>query len=80
MSDQIKQLESTVTVLKSRLFDQGEELNSIKATAQTMSEALQAIVTDLGMQPDENGNVTLTDIVEAVKALIKTEEPVEEAE
>lgn len=80
MSDQIKQLESTVTVLKSRLFDQGEELNSIKATAQNMSEALQAIVTDLGIQPDENGNVTLTDIVEAVKALIKTDEPVEEAE
>lgn len=80
MSDQIKQLESTVTVLKSRLFDQGEELNSIKLTAQNMSEALQAIVTDLGIQPDENGNVTLTDIVEAVKALIKTDEPVEEAE
>lgn len=59
--------------LKSRILDTQDALHQTQQQAHELSGALTAIAQIVGILPDENGNVSLETIVEAVRGLIPSE-------
>lgn len=78
MSNQHEQM---INVLKVRLFDTQEKAAFLEGQLKDRERVLMELVRILGIQPDENGTVSLDAIVEEVKALLpKDEEAAEAAE
>lgn len=78
MSNQHEQM---INVLKVRLFDTQEKAAFLEGQLKDRERVLMELVRILGIQPDENGTVSLDAIVEEVKALLpKDEEAAEEVE
>ncbi|XAO14459.1 tail fiber assembly chaperone [Escherichia phage FL15] len=77
MSNQHEQM---INVLKVRLFDTQEKAAFLEAQLKDRERVLMELVRILGIQPDENGTVSLDAIVEEVKALLPKDEAAEDAE
>lgn len=65
--------EQVVIETKAKLFDAHEEIQALRQGNQELSVALQEIATIVNVQPNDEGNVQLSDIVDAVKALAPVE-------
>lgn len=76
MSNQHEQM---INVLKVRLFDTQEKAAFLEGQLKDRERVLMELVRILGIQPDENGTVSLDDIVEEVKALLPKDEAAEDA-
>lgn len=75
MSNQHEQM---INVLKVRLFDTQEKASFLEGQLKDRERVLMELVRILGIQPDENGTVSLDAIVEEVKALLPKDEEAEE--
>ncbi|AEO97083.1 chaperone for long tail fiber formation [Salmonella phage vB_SenM-AKM_NP4] len=71
MTDKIKQLEATVTVLKARLFDLNEQFAETTNTVQSLSDLVSKIVEKIGLEVVE-GQVTFEAILEKIDELTAT--------
>ncbi|AAQ15382.1 hypothetical protein MWV29_001452 [Escherichia coli] len=76
MSNQHEQM---INVLKVRLFDTQEKAAFLEGQLKDRERVLMELVRILGIQPDENGTVSLDAIVEEVKALLPKDEAAEDA-
>lgn len=76
MSNQHEQM---INVLKVRLFDTQEKAAFLEGQLKDRERVLMELVRILGIQPDENGTVSLDSIVEEVKALLPKDEAAEDA-
>ncbi|MGL4521312.1 MAG: hypothetical protein ACRCWQ_01950 [Bacilli bacterium] len=70
MSQEIQQLQAQLRDLKVRVFDAEETL---KANGKSFSEVMQKLVETLQVQGDEQGNVSIDDIVARAAELVQTE-------
>ncbi len=75
MSNQHEQM---INVLKVRLFDTQEKAAFLEGQLKDRERVLMELVRILGIQPDENGTVSLDAIVEEVKSLLPKDEAAEE--
>ncbi|ANA49483.1 tail fiber chaperone [Salmonella phage vB_SnwM_CGG4-1] len=73
MTDKIKQLEATVTVLKARLFDLNEQFAETNNTVQSLNDLVSKIVEKIGLEVIE-GQVTFEAILEKIDELTATPE------
>lgn len=64
-----EQLQTQIQSLKIRLFDAGEQLQNAAATVQELQGALGQIAQLSGVAADEQGQITIQSIIDAVKAL-----------
>lgn len=76
MSNQHEQM---INVLKVRLFDTQEKAAFLEGQLKDRERVLMELVRVLGIQPDENGTVSLDAIVEEVKELLPKDEAAEDA-
>ena len=76
MSNQHEQM---INVLKVRLFDTQEKAAFLEGQLKDRERVLMELVRILGIQPDENGTVSLDAIVEEVKELLPKDEAAEGA-
>lgn len=76
MSNQHEQM---INVLKVRLFDTQEKASFLEGQLKDRERVLMELVRILGIQPDENGTVSLDAIVEEVKELLPKDEAAEDA-
>lgn len=76
MSNQHEQM---INVLKVRLFDTQEKAAFLEGQLKDRERVLMELVRILGIQPDENGTVSLDAIVEEVKELLPKDEAAEDA-
>lgn len=77
MEQRVKQLEGITNNLKIRLFDAQEQIAFMNDQIKEREDVLMEIVKLANVQPNENGEVGFGDIVEAVRALIPVEVPVD---
>lgn len=66
--------EQQVILLKAQLFDVNELLRQSQGQVQELSGTIQEIVNIAQIQGNEEGHVTLADVVETVKALVADNE------
>uniref|UniRef100_A0AB38ZCV0 Tail fiber chaperone n=1 Tax=Acinetobacter phage vB_AbaSt_W16 TaxID=3116434 RepID=A0AB38ZCV0_9CAUD len=66
--------EQQVILLKAQLFDVNELLRHAQGQVQELSGTIQEIVNIAQIQGNEEGHVTLADVVETVKALVADNE------
>ncbi|AEJ90209.1 tail fiber chaperone [Acinetobacter phage ZZ1] len=66
--------EQQVILLKAQLFDVNELLRQAQGQVQELSGTIQEIVNIAQIQGNEEGHVTLADVVETVKALVADNE------
>ncbi|QPB08879.1 hypothetical protein CPT_Metamorpho_127 [Klebsiella phage Metamorpho] len=64
-----EQMQVQVDTLKVRIFDLSETLSQVEASRTQYGEALSAIAEAVGLTANEQGAVSLEDIVGAVRAL-----------
>ena len=62
-----EQLQTQVDTLKIRVFDLSETLSQVEASRAQYGEALSAIAEAVGLTANEQGTVSLEDIVKAVR-------------
>lgn len=73
-----QQHEQMVNVLKVRLFDAQEKASFLEGQLKDRERVLMDLVRILGVEPDDQGVVSLEEVVEKVKALLPKEEAKEE--
>lgn len=73
-----QQHEQMINVLKVRLFDAQEKASFLEGQLKDRERVLMDLVRILGVEPDEQGVVSLEEVVEKVKALLPKEEAKEE--
>lgn len=76
-AEKIKELETQVVVLKSRLFDTQEAAERVLAEANQVRELLGEIVKTLQIPTGENGEVKFEEILSAVQAVVPEQESAE---
>lgn len=76
-AEKIKELETQVVVLKSRLFDTQEAAERVLAEANQVRELLGEIVKTLQIPTGENGEVKFEEILSAVQAVAPEQESAE---
>ncbi|WCZ66413.1 hypothetical protein [Yersinia phage MHG19] len=74
---QIQQVQQQIAEYKIRLFDTQEAVAHLEATNKELQGALGEIATHLGLTPNDEGAIMLTDVVAAVKARIGVDAEVE---
>lgn len=70
--------EQMINVLKVRLFDAQEKASFLEGQLKDRERVLMDLVRILGVEPDDQGVVSLEEVVEKVKALLPKEEAKEE--
>lgn len=73
-----QQHEQMINVLKVRLFDAQEKASFLEGQLKDRERVLMDLVRILGVEPDDQGVVSLEEVVEKVKALLPKEEAKEE--
>lgn len=73
-----QQHEQMINVLKVRLFDAQEKASFLEGQLKDRERVLMDLVRILGVEPDDQGVVSLEEVVEKVKALLPKEEAREE--
>lgn len=73
-----QQHEQMINVLKVRLFDTQEKAAFLEGQLKDRERVLMDLVRILGVEPDDQGVVSLEEVVEKVKALLPKEEAKEE--
>jgi len=73
-----QQHEQMINVLKVRLFDAQEKASFLEGQLKDRERVLMDLVRILGVEPDEQGVVSLEEVVEKVKALLPKEEAKDE--
>lgn len=66
-----EQLQTQIQSLKIRLFDAGEQLQNAAATIQELQGALGQIAQLTGVTADEQGQITIQSIIEAVRVAVE---------
>lgn len=73
-----QQHEQMINVLKVRLFDAQEKASFLEGQLKDRERVLMDLVRILGVEPDDQGVVSLEEVVEKVKALLPKEETKDE--
>lgn len=73
-----QQHEQMINVLKVRLFDAQEKAAFLEGQLKDRERVLMDLIRILGVEPDDQGVVSLEEVVEKVKALLPKEEAKEE--
>lgn len=69
--------EQQVVLLKAQMFDMTQVQQQLQGQVQELSGAIQEIVNIAQIQGNEQGQVTLEDVVKTVAALVDDNAPVE---
>lgn len=75
MSNQNQTPEQIITELKAQLFDAGQVSQHLNAQLQEAQGVLQTIAQTLTLTPDEKGQITFDQLIDAVKGLVESPQP-----
>lgn len=71
---QLAEAQSEVVTLKAQIYDVGTNLQKAQSVINTLQEALSAVAEKVNLHPDENGQISLDEILAAIPEVAKDEE------